>query len=102
MYACVCVRRTYHLSSAVQCARRPYYCVEHAQSHYAHITRRYHSEQCAKSARQLKADLAWLKKHRGEARQLEYLKDEILTRVVGFGWGEYKVSSSYESHSCFC
>ena len=73
-----------------------------AQSHYAHITRRYHSEQCAKSARQLKADLAWLKKHRGEARQLEYLKDEILTRVVGFGWGEYKVSSSYESHSCFC
>ena len=33
-------------------------------------------------------------KHRGEARQIEYLKDEILTRVVGFGWGEYKVRSS--------
>ena len=57
--------------------------------------RRYHSEQCARSEKQLKADLAWLGKYRGEARQKEYLKDEILTRVVGFGWGEYKVCSSF-------
>ena len=52
---------------------------------------RYNSEQCAKSEKQLRADLAWLGNHRGEARQIEYLRDEILTRVIGFGWGEYKV-----------
>ena len=73
---------------------------------HLHALCRYHSEQCAKSEKQFKADLAWLGKHRGEARQLAYLKDEILTRVVGFGWGEYKVRLSLPpplpSVACAC
>ena len=58
----------------------------------------YHSEACAKTAAALKADLKWLKENRGEARQLAYLKDQILIRVVGFGWGEFKVNRCRYQH----
>ena len=55
---------------------------------------RYHSDQCAKSVELLDSNAVWLLKHRGESATKEYLKDEILTRVVGFGWGDFKCAWS--------
>ena len=53
----------------------------------------YNSDARSRSAMEVHSNITFLKKT-SEARVLNYLKDQILMRVVGLGWGEFKCAWS--------